>query len=183
MGDLLSAAQPKEVTGMLSSCMNDPAFMEAFKKNNADLARRMDQLTQDAAGAVPASDFLKNLTLSSDQKRECLHNGADAENALAKFTADFALDNQDDPGSRKLNSLMAAIASSVDKAKNNEASNKFQEFKEAEVDQNDLVKLLNKTPLFDSITAQSVEDYALNGIGGMADKQIDDMFSAVANDP
>jgi len=183
MGDLISASQDMEVKGMLSTCMNDPSFMDAFKKNNPDLSKKMDELTADASGAVSASDFLKNVNMSSAQKRECLQNGVEQENALAKFDTNFALDNIEDPGNRKINGLMNAVTNSIDSSTNSDAKNKFQEIKEAVLEPKDQIKLMNNTPLFDAVIKSSNTKFASSGITDMTDKQIDANFNLIANDP
>jgi len=183
MGDLVSASQDKEVKGMLSTCMNDPSFMDAFKKNNPDLSKKMDELTADASGAVSASDFLKNVNMTSAQKRECLLNGVEQENALSKFDTNFTLDNLEDPGNRKINGLMNAVSSALDSSTNSDVKNKFQEIKEAVLETKDQIKLMNNTPLFDAVNKSNNIKFASSGINDMTDKQIDANFNLIANDP
>lgn len=170
---------------MLTSCMNDPAFLEAFKNNNPGLANKMSELSADASGAVSSSDFLKNLNLSAGEKRKMLKNGVNAKNPLAKFNTDFFSENLDDASGTLLSNLNNNIDKAIIDGTNEDLKNKQNEIKEASQDSKELIKLVNNDPLFDAIAGNATKNQALKALeeGVSKDELIDNCFNAIANDP
>lgn len=76
-GDLinkLDTMTDEEVAMLLEKCMNDPAFAEAFKENNADLMADMANAQEAAAQGTSPADLLAGMELSEEQKKEILKN-------------------------------------------------------------------------------------------------------------
>lgn len=168
---------------MMSACMNDPAFMDAFKKNNPGLANKMDELSSDASNSIPASDFLKNLNLSPEQKRKSIKNGAETKEPLAKFDTEFFLSKIDDAAGSKSNKVSNEIGKAVDRSSSNDIKNKFQELTEAIPESKNLISMVNKTPLFDPIVAEVNKNFAVNAAETIPDEVINECFDEIVKNP
>jgi len=112
----LSTSKPDQLKGVLSNCMNDPAFMDAFRRNNKDLMEKMDELSSDANGAVTGKDFLKNSSanMSSEEKRLVLKNGIEQKLPIAKFLTNFFVGIDTDPSEAKIAKLASELVKAIE---------------------------------------------------------------------
>mmetsp|Transcript_10117 Transcript_10117/g.8865 ORF Transcript_10117/g.8865 Transcript_10117/m.8865 type:complete len:399 (-) Transcript_10117:2112-3308(-) len=107
LGSFLETLSDEQLADMLSSCMNDPLFAQAFKDANADLLSQMDEKKGESALGTSPGDLLKGLQLSDEEKKQILKNACENPD-FGKAVSQISADILDDP---------AALSASIEKMK------------------------------------------------------------------
>lgn len=117
----LDALSDQQLTALMTQCMNDPSFAEAFKTNNPAIQESITNAEEVLAQGTKPEDLLAGKEFTDEEKMQILLNTLDNAD-FAKSISEIALQIKDDPEATasSIDAIKTAIFASPDTASHDE---------------------------------------------------------------
>jgi len=180
IGGSLDLLTDEQIAELLAMCMNDPAFAEAFKSSNPDIAASLADAEEANSQGTKPGDLLAGKELSAEEKMQILINSLE-NGDFACACSEIALDIKDDPEgtAASIDAIKNAIIASEDTAAIDEFARLEEEFG---ADPKVFLEKLHNSELLKALIADAVKANALAGLQALDPAGLDQLFASCAND-
>lgn len=177
----LNKLTDEQIASLMTQCMNDPAFKDAFEASNPDIAASIAEAEDANAQGTRPEDLLAGKEFTEEEKRQVLLNSMDNQ-VFASASSEMANSILDNPESTaaSVDAIRTAIFETTDTALHDEFNRLETEFGS---DPNVFLEKLHNSELLKSAIADVVKSNAINGLDALSPEGLDQLFESCANDP